>query len=92
MLNKCGSLDSGFGKTLARNGWYLLVSLHLFLFFFFFRILCNLKPFCPAGSSLLRLTMNGGSFGAVFPTGTQYGSVTIGASTEYESQVDFLIQ
>jgi hypothetical protein len=29
-----GSLDSGFAKLLARNGWYLLVSLHLFLFVF----------------------------------------------------------
>ena len=34
--------------------------------------------------------MNGGLFGAIFPTGTAYGSVTIGASPE--SRVDLLIQ
>ena len=58
--------------------------------FFSFSRIARYKPFCPAGSSLLRLTMNGALFGAVFPAGTLYGSVTIGASAE--SQVDLLIQ
>jgi hypothetical protein len=83
-----GFLDSGFGEALARNEWYLHVSLNLF-FFFRFRISYNLKLFCPAGSSLLRLTMNGGFFEAVFPAGTLYGSVTIGALPK--SEVNLLI-
>jgi hypothetical protein len=33
-IPESGSFDSDFGKPLARNGWYLLVSLHLFLFVF----------------------------------------------------------
>jgi hypothetical protein len=59
-------------------------------FSFRFRVvLRDLKRFYLAGSSFLRLTMNGGLFGAVFPTGTVYGSVTIGALPE--SRVDLLI-
>jgi hypothetical protein len=86
----CGSLDSGFGKALARNGWYLLVSISISSLSFRFRVLCVLKPLCPGGNSLLLSTMIGGLFGAVFHTGTLYGSVTIGASPE--SRVDLLIQ
>ena len=50
----------------------------------------DLQLFCPVGSSLLRLTMNGELFGAVFPAGTLFGSVTIGASPD--SRVDLFIQ
>ena len=82
--------DSHFCKDLARNEWYLLVSLHLFLFIF---VSCYIKLFCPAGSSLLHLTMNGGFFGAAFPTDTVYGSVTIAASPESRpSRVNLLVQ
>jgi hypothetical protein len=61
-------------------------------FSFRFRGSRDLKLFGPAGNSLPRLTMNGGLFGAIFPTGTLYGSVTMGGSASPESRVDLLIQ
>jgi hypothetical protein len=78
--------------------WHVMGGIYLSVFTFFFSLSfsciesCYLKLFCPAGSSLLRLTMNGGLFGAIFPTGIVYGSVTMGGSASPESRVDLVIQ
>ena len=88
-----GTLNNPVPLTVALvNLWHIMAGIYLrvFTFFFYLRVSCALTLFCPVGSSLLRLTMNGGFFGAVFPTGTVYGSVTIGVSLE--SLVDLLIQ
>ena len=84
-------LLSDFCKALACPGWYFLVSLCLY----FLRIR-HPNYFCPGGSSALQLIMNGRSFGAVFPTGGQYGSVLISASllvflTTLEHGADLLV-
>jgi hypothetical protein len=70
-----GSFDSDRCEVLARDGWSLHVSLHIFPAYY-----ATLNSPCPAGSSSLLLTTNGESSGVISPTGGRYGSVLIDAS------------
>jgi hypothetical protein len=69
--------DRDSGEVLAHTIWYLPVSIQPFT-------KCNVtqRPI-KAGSSSLHSTMNGESFVAIAPTGGQYGSVVINASTSF---------
>ena len=69
--------NSALREVLARNRWSLHVCLSHFPHVQF-------NPPCPAGSSSLPLTTNGGLSGAISPTGGRYGSVTIDASLWFQ--------